>query len=307
MKILIMGSGGVGGYYGGRLAQAGRDVTFVARGGHLKALQSQGLRIISPEGDIHLPHIQAVSRPEEAGKVDLVLVSVKTYDLEEAAHSLLPVIGPDTTVIPFLNGVDAAERLGAVLGLKRMMGGVVRISAFIDEPGVIKHVGMNAPTAGELAGGTSTRGDAVIEALTVPGFPIQYNPDIFTEIWLKFLMLHAIAGAACLTRQTWGPISSDPDSMAIVDGLMEEGFALAQKLGANIAKENLAQIRKSLQGFPSDAKPSMLLDLERGKKLEVESLNGKAVALGKALNIPVPFNKAVYGALKPYMNGHPAK
>ncbi|MCZ6645109.1 MAG: 2-dehydropantoate 2-reductase, partial [SAR324 cluster bacterium] len=188
MKIAVMGAGGVGGFYGARMARAGEDVTFIARGPHLAALRESGMRVESPHiGDFHLPQVQATDDPAQVGPADLVWMTIKGYDLESGARAILPLIGADTVVIPLLNGVEVAEDIGAVVGMEHMMGGIVQVSSAIAEPGLIRHALMDRLVFGELGGGSSTRGQAILAMMHKADIPAELSEEIQVEVWKKFL------------------------------------------------------------------------------------------------------------------------
>ncbi len=230
MKIAVMGAGGVGGFYGGRLAHSGVDVTFIARGPHLAALQSSGLRVESATvGEFALPSVQATDDPAQVGPVDLIWMTIKAYDLEAAARQVEPMVGPETVVIPLLNGVEIAERIGAVLGEAHMMGGAVQMSASIAEPGLIRHVAADRLVFGELGGGSSDRAEAIQQVMTGAGIESVLSEDIQQEIWMKFLRLNTFAGIAALTRLPLGPAMADADVREMALACVEETVAIARK------------------------------------------------------------------------------
>ncbi len=304
MKIAIMGAGAVGGFYGGRLARAGEEVHFIARGAHLAALREKGLRVESPTvGDFELPQVNATDDPAQVGPVELVWMTTKAYDLEAGAEAMRPLIGENTVVIPLLNGVDIAERIGAVLGMEHMLGGIVQVSVAMAEPGLIRHAVMDRLVFGELAGGTSARCEAIRETLHGAGIQAELSEDIRREIWLKYLFLSTVAGMCSLTRQTLGPVLADPDTRAMLVACFRELEALARKEGIAL-EEGIVEERLAMaDGLPKTMKPSMLLDLERGRALELEALQGAAMRLGRKLGVPTPVNDFIYAALKHHAGG----
>ena len=301
-----MGAGALGGFYGGMLARAGEDVTFLARGEHLAQLREKGLRVESPHlDDFHLPRVKASDDPAAAGRVELVLVGVKAYDLENASHAIRSLIGPDTSVLPLLNGVDIAERIGAVVGAEHLLGGVVYLSAMIARPGVIRVVRLDRLLFGEMGGGASARCEAILAVMERAGIPAEVSRDIRAEVWRKFVLVNAVAGLASLARSGMVPIMADRDTRALLEGAMREVEALAQAqaihLDANLCEQHMALA----DTLPAEYKPSMLLDLERGRKLELDALQGTAVRLGRQLGVATPINAVIYGALKLYAGGRP--
>ncbi|MBN8992844.1 MAG: 2-dehydropantoate 2-reductase [Rhizobiales bacterium] len=306
MRIAIVGTGGVGAGYGAALAKAGAEVTFIARGAHLAAMQRDGLKVLSPRGDIHLVPTRATDNPADIGRVDFVLFCVKLWDVESAGISIKPLIGPDTAVIPLQNGVDAAERLIPILGENAVMGGVAQISAKIIEPGVIQQVGTFMRIVfGELDGRASPRGEKFLALCQKAGFEAKLSDAILTELWMKFILLAANASAVALSRRPVGDLRSPemrPVMMSAYREVMEVGRANGVTLPDN-AVEITAGYSDSL---PAHQKPSMALDLERGNRLELPWLGGKVVELGNKLGVPTPTHSLMYAMLKPYIMGKPA-
>jgi 2-dehydropantoate 2-reductase len=303
-----MGAGGVGGYYGAVLAQAGEDVTFIARGAHLQALRQRGLKVESQaKGNFALEKVQATDKPADIGPVDLILMATKAYDLEAAAASLKPCLGPNTVIVPLLNGVDIADRIASAVGKAYVLGGMCQISASIVEPGTIRIVGpLNKIVFGELAGGTSPRTEAVFQALQKAGINVELSPQVLVDIWNKFLFITAIGGVCTLTASVLGPVRGDPDTRALLVGVLEEGHALAKQLKIPLKPSVVQDILGNLDKLPEGSKPSMLLSLEQGGKLEVDALNGTAARLGKQLGVPTPINQFIFTALKLRADGKKA-
>jgi 2-dehydropantoate 2-reductase len=300
MKIVVMGAGGVGGFYGGLLAQAGEPVTFIARGAHLKALREAGLRVESQAmGDFHLKTVSATDDPAQAGTADLVLFATKAYDLERAAESLKPALGADTLILPLLNGIDIADRIAAVLGEERVLGGMCQVSSAIKEPGVIRQVGpLNRIAFGERTGGVSPRAQAVLTVLQQAGITAELSPNIAVDLWNKYLFITAIGGVCTVTGFRLGPVLADPDTRALLQGCMEEVHALAVKrkvpLKPTVVQDSLALCAK----LPAETRPSLLLSLEQGGNLEIDALSGTAARLGREWGVPTPVNQFIYAALK---------
>ncbi len=300
MRIVVMGTGGVGGYYGGVLAKSGQDVSFIARGAHLEALRANGLRVESQiMGDFALPKVTATDQPATLGQADLVLFTTKAYDLEGAARGLLPLLGKDSMVLPLLNGVDIAERLATVVGTERVLGGMCQISSSIKAPGVIKQVGpLNRIAFGELGGGSSARARAVLEVFKAAGIVAELSEQIQVDLWKKFLAICAAGGMSALTRSTLGPILKDPDTRALFVGCMQEVALLARRKGVILPA---ALVQDALAGYdklPAEMRPSMGLSVLHGQPLEVEALNGTAARLGRELGVPTPINRFIATALK---------
>ncbi|MDP6873529.1 MAG: 2-dehydropantoate 2-reductase [Alphaproteobacteria bacterium] len=307
MKIAVMGSGGIGGYFGGRLATSGEDVTFIARRAHLEAMQKDGLRIVSPLGDAHIAPVKATDDPGSIGPVDIVMFCVKLYDVEEAAELCKPLIGPDTAVISFLNGVDSEARLQAVLGAEAVVGGVARIPSNISQPGVIEHM---APFAelefGELDGRDNGRLNTFHEACGRAGIESDLVDNIEVAIWLKLAILSPFASVCTMTRLPGRIMVEDPDVRDVALAAMREVIAVATAKGIPLPADALESRKEMMSGF-INAKPSMLHDLEAGKRIELEGLQGAVVRMGGELGVPTPVHQVVYAALKPYLNGPPVE
>lgn len=299
MKIAVMGAGGVGGYFGARLAQSGADVTFIARGAHGAAIREKGLKVFSPNGDVLVHPAKAVSDPAMIGPVDVVLFCVKLWDVDIAAEACKPLIGPDTAVICFQNGVDAEDRVAAVLGERHAVGGVAAIAALIEEPGVIRHTGTMAWLKyGEPNGGASPRLEAFDAACKKAGFEASVSPDITADIWRKFAFLAPLAGTTAATRMPIGPILADPDARRLFADLIAETVAVGRARGARLEDGIEDKQVAFAEGLPGEMKASMLGDLERGNRLELEWLTGAVVRLGRELGVPTPVSDTVYAVLK---------
>ena len=308
MRIAALAAGGVGGYFGGRLAAAGHDVTFIARGAHLEAIRKRGLRLESVLGDVHVPDAKATDNPAEVGPVDVLLFAVKLWDAEKAGESARPLVGPHTRVMPLQNGIDAPERLIPVLGADAVTPGVAYIATVISEPGVIRQTSQFARIrCGRFDGGPDAMLVRFVEAGQGAGIDIATVPDIQVERWRKFVFLVTMSAATASTRLPIGAIVADEEALSFFKGLMAEVIAVARAKGValpdTIADEGLA----FLTGAPHDMRASMAHDLERGNRMELDWLSGKVVALGRELGIPTPKNEAVYAILKLHrMGGTPA-
>ncbi|MEX2536876.1 MAG: 2-dehydropantoate 2-reductase [Trueperaceae bacterium] len=306
MRIAVVGAGAVGAYFGGRLAIAGNEVHLLARGEHLRALQENGLTIKSPLGDLTGVRIPATDDPHGLGPVDVVLIAVKAHDLAAAANTAQLLIDDDTAVIGLQNGIQAEDELAAALGTKRVLGGVAYIEASLAEPGVIEHRSTFARLAfGELDGQRSRRAVAFLEACQEAGIDAALSLDIRRELWRKWVFICAFSGMTALSRQPIGVIMADSDLTGVYRTLLEEMVALARaesiELAPDAVEERLAFTRERLH---PEMRSSLLVDLHRGKPLELDVLNGHAVRLGRRLGVPTPANEVVYAALKPFRNGH---
>jgi 2-dehydropantoate 2-reductase len=295
MKIAMMGAGGVGGFFGGRLAKAGYDVTFVARGAHLAAMRASGLTLENEaQGDIHVPAVKATDDPASVGPVDLVILSVKLWDTEAAARAIAPMVGPKTGVLSLQNGVIKDDILRRHFGAERVMGGVCYVATHISRPGAIHQTGtMQRVVVGEYDGRPSERARRLHEALVASGVKAELSPDIRRAIWEKYVFLVGLSGSTTTMRHPLGPIRTNPRSRAFLHDLMREAVAVGRAQGVALA-ENFADDRLAFaDSLPVDMTSSMHHDLERGNPLEVDWLSGGVVQLGEAVGVPTPANRAV--------------
>jgi 2-dehydropantoate 2-reductase len=308
MKIAIVGSGGVGGYFGARLAASGQDVTFIARGSHLQALQKEGLKVHSALGDLHLPEVKATNDTAVVGPVDVIMIAVKLWATEEAAAAAKPMIGPNTVAVSFQNGVVAVDTLLPILGKEHVMGGVANIAALIEGPGVIRHNGNMANLFfGELDGKPSPRSQALQVACKIANVQAELVGDINRAIWEKFVRLVTLSALTSLTRMPVGPIRSDPDTRSLMQQVMEEVVAVGKAKGVKFDAALIADQMSKVDGYPATMVASMCGDLRRGNRLELPWLSGMVAKLGKELGVPTPANQFVYAALKLHANGRPAE
>jgi len=307
MRIAVVGAGGVGAGFGAALAKAGGDVTFIARGAHLAAMKSNGLKVESPRGDVHLQPTQATDDPAAVGPVDIVLFCVKLWDVESAGKHIKPLVGPNTAVIPLQNGIDAPERLVPILGKQAVMGGVAQISASIVAPGVIRQVGtFMRMLFGELDGSRSQRGEAFLALCQKAGFDAMLSDQILSELWIKFILLATNASVVAVARQPIGKLRDDPDMRPQFVAAYNEVIAVGKARGVKLPANTLDMMLAFNAGAPPTMKPSMALDLERGNRIELPWLGGKVVELGRTLGVPTPTHALMYAALKPYVMGTPS-
>jgi len=293
MRIAIMGSGGLGGYFGARLAHGGADVHFIARGEHLKAMRAEGLRIEGPT-PIHVPRVNATDKPAEVGVADVVMVCVKLWDTESALEQVRPMVGPGTTLISFQNGVLKDQYLKAAYGDSHIMGGVGYVATTIDRPGVIRQTGpMQRLLFGEFDGSRSPRGEALLAACLAGGINAELSEHILREIWQKYVFLVGLSGTTTTMRRTIGPIRENPQTRAFLLDVMHEVVAVGRAQGVDLA-EDYAEVRLKLADDVSpDMTSSMHHDLERGNRLEVRWLAGGVVELGRAKGVATPLNRAI--------------
>lgn len=295
-----MGTGGIGGYFGGLLAKNGQDVTFIARGPHLQAIREKGLLVKSVFGDFDVSPAQATDKPSEVGIADLIIVATKTYHTDDAAQAIKPMIGPDTVIMSLQNGVDSAIRIGPVVGMDHMIGGATWLSAAIEAPGVIGQYSQFRRIAfGEFNGQKTTRVEKIYDALNKTGATIDLVDDINKILWTKYVFIASAAAIGCLTRATFGEYRQIPKTRAVLTEAINEVKSVAQANGilldADITDKTLAFIDGSAPGI----KTSMHRDIEAGKVSELESMIGFIVQLGKKLNVQTPVMSFAYAMLKP--------
>jgi 2-dehydropantoate 2-reductase len=301
MKWVVMGAGGVGGYFGGRLAEAGHEVWFVARGAHLEALRRDGLRVGSILGDFAVAPARAVEDVAAAGPADAVLFAVKSWQTAAAARAVMPAVGPATSVVSFQNGATAAEEIGAIVGIDHMLGGVCRILAFLAGPGRVAHAGIE-PTVvvGELDGAASDRARGVLDAFrSCRGVTAVLADDIRRDIWTKFLFIAAVSGVGAVARVAAGRLRGVPETRALLAAAMREVEAVARARGVALADDVVAKALDFVDRLPADATASMQRDLVEGRPSELEAQSGAVVRLGRRLGVPTPVHAFLYAALRP--------
>jgi 2-dehydropantoate 2-reductase len=299
MKIVVMGSGGVGGYFGGRLAAAsGNEVTFVARGAHLAAMQANGLEIRSVVGNGHVKPARAVADPAEAGATDAVIFAVKMGDTERAAASLKPILKPGTPIFTFQNGVEATDMISAVVGDGHVVPGVARISSHIAEPGVIAHVSPFARIEfAEADNRPSARVEAFHTACRAAGIDAEIVREIVRALWLKFAMLAPMSGVTTLTQRTAGPLRANPDTRALIEAAVQEVIAVGEAAGGGLTAADTASLVKIVDNLPETMTSSMSHDRTAGKPLELNWLSGAVVRIGARHGIPTPTHRFITQAL----------
>jgi 2-dehydropantoate 2-reductase len=301
MRIAIMAAGGVGGYVGGRLAEAGEEVHFLARGAHLEALRQDGLRIDSPFGDAHLPGIHVTDDPAEIGPVDLVLFAVKLWDTKDAAASLNPLIGPETRVLTLQNGIDSIDMIAGHVERERIVGGVIYLGTVIDRPGVIRNTGGIKRLIADRRGGPAIA--AFVEACNrCVGLDAETTDDHPRAMWEKYVTLVAMSGSTGLTRRPAGDILKNPETRRFLRMLIEETIAVARARGIALP-EGFDDRMAWFDRLPPVFKASMLEDLERGRRLELPWLSSRIHGLGKELGITTPANSAVHYGLILHQEG----
>ena len=305
MKIAVMGAGGIGGYVGARFAEAGAEVSLVARGAHLEALRANGLRLESPYGDAHLTSIRATDDPAEIGVVDVVLFAVKMAHVDAAAARLGPLIGPDTRVVTFQNGIDVKDLLAKHVPEAQIAAGIIYLATHIKAPGVIFSPGGIHKTVIDALEGDATMARFFDMAKDVIGLDISPTDEIRRVLWDKFITLTAFSAVTCIARQPVGAVYAHPPLLAFFRALLAENTSIAAAEGIPFPETLPDDKVELLRGQPYGQKSSMLIDLEAGKPLELPWLSGRIVELGAKHGIPVPANSAAVAALSPYVDGPP--
>jgi 2-dehydropantoate 2-reductase len=304
MRIAVMAAGAVGGYFGARMAAAGHDVAFIARGEHRDAIRRDGLKIESTLGDLHLKEVNVTDDPKQVGPVDVVLFAVKLWDTETAGQQMRPLVGPNTRVITLQNGVDSVERLAPIVGDNATIGGTTYVVTTITRPGVIRHTGTMAKI---LCGRLDRRPDAVLAShvgqMKSANIDITLTDHMLLDLWKKFVVLSGTSGITASTRQPLGVIRDDEDMHAFFYKLMQETIAVGRAAGVEFPRDFPADLDRSVATFPPMMKASMANDIDAGKRLELDWLAGRVVAMGRKYGIPTPAQEAVYAILKPHRMG----
>ena len=307
MRIVIMGAGGLGVYFGARLAAAGNDVAFVARGAHLAAIRKDGLLVTSALGDLHLRDVVATDDPATLAPADVVMVSVKLWDTEAAAVAVKPLVRPGTAVVSFQNGVNKDDVLTSVLGRDAVVGGVGQIGVVIASPGVIAHTGTMAKLVfGELDKRRSARVEALLAACTAANIDAEIADDIGLAIWQKFVFLVGMSAVTSTMRSTIGAIRANAQARGFLLDVVREAVAVGRALGVALPEDYAEQRMAFIDTMPPQMTASMQGDLARGNRLELPWLSGTVVELGAQAGVPTPLNRAVRDVLALYVNGTPA-
>jgi 2-dehydropantoate 2-reductase len=303
MRIAAMGAGGVGGYFGARLQQAGHDVVFFARGRHLQAIKEKGLTIESAHGNAQL-QVKVYEDAREAGVVDVVLFAVKLWDTETAAERLKPIVGEHTAVIPFQNGVESIERLRRFFSEKNVLGGSAYIGTRIRAPGVIEHSGHMARLQfGPVLPAQRKMAEAFLDACRGASIQAEIADDIVKANWEKFVFLVGLSSATTVARAPIGVVRADADLRWLLEQAMRETWQVGRARGVKLADDFVEQRLTFADGLHADMKASLLHDLENGGKLEAPWLCGAVARMAREAGLDAPVNRAVYAALKPYLNG----
>ena len=303
MRIAVMGAGSVGGYLGGMLSRGGNDVSLIARGAHLRAIVDHGLRVIRDQEQFTV-RSDATDDPSRVGEVELVLLTVKTYQNDQAVPAMLPLVGPDTSVLCLQNGIDSYQAAAAKVGLGRVLPGAAYIEVGVPVPGVVKQTGTEVRIAfGEADGSESDRGTRILATLEQSGIPAQFDRNIQKTLWTKFLLIASMAGVTSLSRETMAQLMPRPEWRQVVVGCLREVETVGRAAGVDLDSK---AVEGALSYFDTELEQlhsSMHADITAGRPLELETLNGAVIRVGREVNVPTPINDVIYAMLKPFQNG----
>lgn len=301
MKIVIFGTGGVGGYFGGRLAQAGQNVTFIARGPHLQAIKKDGLRVDSIGGDFILQPAKATDDPNSIGRADLILLAVKAWQLEDALAQMNPLVGGQTSILPLLNGMEHMDKLLAAYNRKNVLGGLCRISVFVAAPGIIRHVGVQPYIGfGELDNAKSERIGAIHQMFSaLDGILTEVPADIHITMWEKFVFISGTSGVGAYTRQPIGGYRDDPEARQMLIDAMNETASVARARGVNLSESLVEETMKRIDNLPHAMLASMQKDMMEGRPSELNEQTGAVIRLGRSVGVPTPTHEKLFAALLP--------
>jgi 2-dehydropantoate 2-reductase len=301
MKFAIFGTGGVGGYFGGKLAQADQDVTFIARGNHLSGIQRAGLSVDSIGGNFVVKPVKATDSPQSIGVVDVVILTVKSWQLEEAVVQMRSLVGENTAIIPLMNGVEHMETLVNAFGREHVLGGVCRISAFIAAAGHIKHVGIDPFIAfGELNRAASERVSKLYDVFkNISGVTVEASGNIELAMWEKYLLISAFSGVGAVTRAPVGEFRAIPETRAMFRRALEEAVLVANSRGVNLTERSVQSVMERIDQTQPDTMASMQKDILAGRPSELESQTGALVRMARAADVSVPTHEFIYASLLP--------
>jgi 2-dehydropantoate 2-reductase len=300
MKIAVFGTGAVGGYFGGRLAQTGEEVTFIARGENLRTIREHGLRVDSIKGDFCVQPCGITSDTMTVGIVDAILVAVKAWQVPEAAQAIRPMIGPNTFVVPLENGVEAPDQIAGVLGKGPVLGGLCRIISMMVGPGHVRHAGAEPSIAfGELDNRHSPRAERLRDVFSRAGVSVQVPPDIHAAMWEKFLFIASVSGVGAVTRAALGVIRSIPETRLLLEQAMREVYEVARARGIGLGENSVNKVMGFVDNLPPDGTASMQRDIQEGRPSELESQNGAVVRLGRQAGVKTPIHEFLYSSLLP--------
>jgi 2-dehydropantoate 2-reductase len=300
MRIVVVGTGGVGGYFGARLAQAGEQVTFIARGKHLQAIQTNGLQVYSVVQDMWLEKVQATDDPTQVGIADAILVSVKAWQVPEVAQMLQPMMGPETFVVPLQNGVEAPAQLAQVLGEDAVLGGLCWIVSFIEAPGIIRHTGVEPHVVfGELDNRRSQRVERLYQAFSHAEIKVEIPQDVQAAMWEKFIFITSMSGMGAITRVPVGIMRNLPQTRQMIEHTIDEIIAVGWEHQVRLTDDVFDRTMAFIDNMPPESTLSMQRDIMEGRPSELESQNGAVVRLGKEVNVTTPLNTFIYHSLLP--------
>lgn len=300
MRIAVVGAGGVGGYFGARLARAGNEVALIARGAHLRAIQADGLRVSSPAGDFVARPWKATDDAAAVGPVELVIVAVKAWQMPGALTTMRPLVGPETMVLPLLNGVEAPDQIAAALGPQHALGGLCRIVAFVEGPGHVRHQGYPADVAlGELDNRRTPRVERARDVFAEAGVKADIPPDIRAALWEKLLFVEALGAVGAVTRAPSGILRALPETRALLEQAMRETRAVAVARGAAVPESAVAGALRTVDAFPAAAYASMARDIMDGRPSELEAQTGAVARIAGESGVDVPLHRFLYASLLP--------
>ena len=304
MRIAVMGTGGVGGYYGSLLSRAGNEVIFIARGEHMQAIKKEGLTVNSHDFGRFNIVVKTTSNPADVGQVDLVIFAVKTYHNAETIPTLKPMVGPGTSILSLQNGIESYEQLAAELGGEQVLPGAAYIEAQIEAPGVISQTGEVVRIVfGEYDGKQTSRVETILQIFSEAGINAELSEDVMKAMWTKFVLIACLAGTTAASRVKMDRLLSFPEGRELVLAVLKETEAVGRARGIALDDDLFMRTVSYLDSYAKDLKASMHTDLERGRPLELEAINGAVIRLGKQLGVPTPMNLSIYALLKPYVNG----
>lgn len=300
MRVVVFGSGGVGGYFGGRLAEAGEDVTFIARGEHLAAIRASGLQVRSVNGNFTIYPASATDEPSRLGTADVILVAVKAWQVPEAARAIAPMVGPQTMVVPLQNGVEAPSQLAEVVGREHVLGGFCWVVSFIEAPGVLRHTGVTPHIVfGELDNRYSERVETLYRAFFHAGVKVSIPDDIEAAMWEKFIFIATMSGLGAVTRAPVGVLRAVAQTRDMIAQAIHEIIAVAWVYQVNLPEDIFVRTMKFIDGMPPESTLSMQRDIMEGRPSELESQNGAVVRLGMAREVKTPLHTFLYHSLLP--------
>jgi 2-dehydropantoate 2-reductase len=301
MRFAVVGVGGVGGYFGARLAEAGHTVTFIARGAHREAIEREGLHVHSLKGDVLVKPAAVTDDPSRVGVVDCVILGVKAWQVPDAARSASPLVGPPTAVLSLQNGIEAPDQVARVLGREHALGGVAKIISYVGAPGHIHHTGADPSIViGELDGRTTERIEALRRAFaSAKAAGVTVSSDIELALWEKFLFITAWAGVGAVTRAPVGVVRSVPESRRLIASALDEIERVARARNVRLAPDTAQTIFAIIDSLAREGTASLQRDIAAGRPSELDDLTGAVVRLGAELGVPTPVNSFIYGALAP--------